>query len=165
MHAHGQIQLQTSRYNTKRDAWIVVLIGVAVLLPLITALYLLTEPGGLVGGLVVLLLTVAIWALILSFAVPVYYEITPSTLLIRSGAIRREIPLSAIQRVQSVRISPHATWSFNQVRIDYKKEGVNLHYLSSIFIAPKDKAHFMRDLAAHAGNIEIVGDRRITRHL
>lgn len=148
-----QGQLQTIRYRTKKDAWIVILIFMALLLPPAATIYVFTRLGDFIEGLLLLLLSIVVWALILGIAFPVYYEITASTLLIRSGVLRHEVPLSAIRRVQPVSVSPHGIWSLNQVRVDYQRD--NLHYLSAIFVAPTDKTSFMNELKARSPHIEI----------
>ncbi len=92
---------------------------------------------------------------------PSYNEITSSTLIVKSGMLRKEIPLHSIQKVYSPRVVPHATWSFDQLRIDYRLP--HQSFLHALFVAPEDKARFLQELVQYEDGLEIVDDMVVRR--
>jgi hypothetical protein len=91
-------------------------------------------------------------AIIWAFAYPVYYEITVSHLLIRSGWLKFRIPLSTIERVRPTRNALSApAWSLDRLRIDYKRNNKSRIAL----ISPEDKSRFLRELTQRVGDLEL----------
>ena len=148
-------------YYSKIDAWLVLVIWVAVLLPLVLGSYNIAVPGGSpqAGGYL-LFIGALTAASVLLLAYPVYYKITSSHLIVRSGVLRTEIPLSSIEEVRSTRNPLSApAWSLDRLRIDYRKAG----WASFMLISPEDKARFMRDLAGSVAGLEVRGERVVRR--
>ena len=74
------------RYKSKIDAWLIVIIAIAFLISLMSVVLELLIPGALQqGGWISIVVVVVLWAFIGSLIWPLYYEITPSTLVVRSG--------------------------------------------------------------------------------
>ena len=111
------------RYNSKKDAWLIGIIAVAFLITLISLVLTLITPGALQqGGWVSVVVVVVVWAFIASLIWPVYYEITPSDLIVRGGLLHWEIPLSSIQQVRpthNMLASP--ALSLDRLRIEYSQ--------------------------------------------
>ena len=148
-------------YYSKKDAWLVLVIWVAVLLPLVLGIYNIAVPGGSpqAGGYLLFIGTLTA-ASVLLLAYPVYYKITSSHLIVRSGVLRTEIPLSSIEEVRPTRNPLSApAWSLDRLRIDYRKAGG----AGFMLISPGDKARFMRDLAGSVAGLEVRGERVVRR--
>ncbi|MBI2956490.1 MAG: PH domain-containing protein [Acidobacteria bacterium] len=98
--------------------------------------------GHAVGWLAVVFLP----AVLLLFTWPITYELAASELLIRSGLVLRwRIPLEAIEEVRETRnpLSSPA-WSLDRLEVRYRRPASS----GVILISPRDKAAFLRELAA-----------------
>jgi Bacterial PH domain len=152
------------KYSSKKDLWLSALLSIPLVLPVVLTIVFLIHPiqvgvWFLVGALIMGDLLV----LILIF--PMSYEITPTLILIRSGVIRYRIPLESIQQV----VPDHSlgnpsgmsfAWSYDRLRIDVKRL-----WPACVYIAPKDKAQFLQDLAQHMYGMEVKDGRLIPRQL
>ncbi len=144
-------------YPSKKDTWLVVVIGSGLVLPIVLAIYILTltdaEPN---AGWVVIFASTISAALMFSFLYPLYYKITHSTLIVRSGILRWRIPLPAIQEISATRnpLSSPAL-SLDRLKITYQQNGRN----KFILISPHDHAAFIRDLQQAAPNIKVTHKR------
>lgn len=154
----GHISPYGNRYPSKVDAWLAAILIAAVGITLVSMLPVFLIPGAFAEAWWSVLLVLLIWGFVLSIIFPLYYEITPSSLLIRSGWTRREIPLSSIQGVVPSRnpISSPAL-SLDRLQVNYT-QGVRPR---SILISPRDKTDFLLTLAENAGNLELQGDRLV----
>ncbi|MBN2468516.1 MAG: PH domain-containing protein [Deltaproteobacteria bacterium] len=144
-------------YPSKKDAWIVSLIVLAGVFLFSNALFHVYKDG--VGHLVTWVIMATFFfyaAVILIVAYPVYYDITPSHLVIRSGlALRYFLPLASIASVRPSRSPLSApAWSLDRLRIDYKKNG----RMSFALISPRSKFDFLYELAAMVPDFEVRGD-------
>jgi len=144
------------RYQSKKDAWLIGILAVAFLITLISLVLTLITPGALQqGGWVSVVVVVVLWAFIGSLIWPLYYEITPSELVVRSGFLHWEIPLSSIQQVHpSHNMLASPALSLDRLRIEYSQNGKTRYML----ISPKDKLGFLRDLAQNSGELELRDD-------
>jgi|SRR5215471_13070788 len=144
------------RYRSKKDAWLIAIIAVAFLITLISLILTLITPGALQqGGWVSVVVVVVVWAFVASLIWPLYYEITPSDLIVRSGLLHWNIPLSSIQQVHPSHnmLTPPAL-SLDRLRIEYLQNGKTRFML----ISPKDKTGFLRDLAQNSAELVVRGD-------
>ena len=136
------LNLLQMRYPSKKDLSIVLVIVAAGLAGVgFYCLFILgidNHLTWLVMGIATLYGAI-IWAL----AYPVYYEITAFHLLIRSGCLKFQIPLSTIEMVRPTRNPLSApAWSLDRLRIDYKRNNKPRIAL----ISPEDKSRFLREL-------------------
>jgi Bacterial PH domain len=133
-------------HRSKKDAWLVSLIWLSVLVPLMIGIPLLiaSDVSRSLGlALTIIGANTALVILLLTY--PLRYEILSSELTVRCGLRRWRIPLSSIQDVRPTRNSSSApAWSLDRVQIDYLKD----EETRSILISPKDKSAFMRELAS-----------------
>lgn len=131
-------------YSSKKDVWLVSLIAAAAVAPFAVGLSMLLSDRPSPLGWVVLLIGSVSAGLVFGLAVPVSYQVTPSDLIIRSGASRTKIALASIERVRETR-SPlsAAALSLDRLRVDYREGGV----AEWVLISPADKAGFLRELA------------------
>ncbi|MFQ6022293.1 MAG: PH domain-containing protein [Acidiferrobacterales bacterium] len=148
-------------YPSKKDPWIVLLVVVPGLALVGVAIYHVSVQG---------LSDPATWSvlgsalfyvgIILALAYPVDYEITRSSLRIRSGLLRFEIPLSAIERVRPTRNPLSApAWSLDRLRIDYRQNGRSRLAL----ISPENKTSFLRALAQRTESLELQGNELVRK--
>ena len=158
MQTEGKVPSQGIRYHSKVDAWLVAVMVAALLMTLLAMILALTLAFATAWWIVILVLV--IWGSAFSLLFPLYYEITSSTLLIRSGWIRREIPLASIQRAFPTHDPLSApALSLDRLRINYEQGGLHRFAL----ISPRDTSSFLRDLADRAGNLEVQNDQLVRR--
>jgi len=144
-------------YHSKKDLWIVLLVSAAVLLPFVLGIYnLVVRNGNAEAGWYLLFVGTLTGAIVLWLTCPLYYKITSSELVVRSGFMHWRIPLSSIEEVHPTRnpLSSPA-WSLDRLQVDYRKDTKT----GSILISPEDKQGFMRELAASAVGLEMRGER------
>jgi membrane protein YdbS with pleckstrin-like domain len=144
-------------YPTKKDMWLVLIVAIGGFLLLVQAANLIIVKGVhypetwiLCAALIFFLGTLML------LAYPVNYEITTSSLEIRSGILLHyKIPLSSIVRVVPTRnpLSSPA-WSLDRLRIDYLKNGKK----RVILISPNDKKTFLRELIERTPSLEFNGN-------
>ena len=160
-------QFQANRYRTKRDGRLMFLILSVFILPFILGIFfVLARPQNtnqpVVGGVILILVGIVCWILFFTLMYPSYNEITSSTLIVKSGMVRKEIPLHSIQKVYKPGIVPHAMWSFNQLRVDYRLP--NQSFLHNVFVVPDDKTRFLQELAEREDGLEIVDGVLVRQH-
>ena len=144
------------RYHSKKDAWLIAIIVIAFLISLSSLILTLITPGALQqGGWVSVVVVVVVWVFVGSLIWPLYYEITPSALVVRGGLLHWEIPLSSIQQVlPSHNMLASPALSLDRLRIEYTQNGKTRFML----ISPKNKSSFLRDLAQNAEKLELRDD-------
>ena len=148
-------------YRSKKDAWLVALVAGSFVIPLVISFYnLFASEGNLRLGGILLLSSALIGAVILLLTYPLYYELTPTNLTIRSGVfMRRQIPLSEIQDVSPTRNSLGApAWSLDRLQVNYDRDGEE----GFVLISPEQKSSFMRDLVSRETGLEM-RDERVVR--
>ena len=154
------MESRTSHYSqhpkifpSKKDFWIVALImgsGIALLAVAVDHIVSrgINSPETWITCGIALLYVGIIWSL----AYPVYYEIAPPNLLIRSGLLLRyRIPLASIEKIQPTRnpLSSPA-WSLDRLRIEYSKGGRR----QAIMISPENKEIFLHYLIMFEPHLE-----------
>lgn len=169
------------RYHSKKDPGLVALAWGGILIPFIPAILLLILPmilpgisRGLMIGLMIiggllLFMGIALGAFLLSLTAPMYYEITPTTLRVRSGSHYLEIALNSIQQVFPSRYplsSPKSkinrnspAWSLDRLQVDYRTDG----HVRFVLISPEDQLRFMQNLAENAEELEVREGRVMRR--
>ena len=144
------------RYKSKKDTWLIVIIAVAFLISLLSLILTILTPGALQqGGWVSVVVVIVVWAFVASLIWPLYYELTPTELIVRGGLLHWEIPLNSIQQVRpthNMLASP--ALSLDRLRIEYNQNDKTRFML----ISPKDKSGFLRNLAHNAGDFELRDD-------
>lgn len=150
------LNLLQMRYPSKKDLSIVlVIVAAGVGFYCLFILGIDNHLTWLVMGIATLYGAI-IWAL----AYPVYYEITASHLLIRSGCLKFQIPLSTIEMVRPTRNPLSApAWSLDRLRIDYKRNNKPRIAL----ISPEDKSRFLRELTQRVGDLELKDGQAIRK--
>ena len=144
-------------YTTKKDIWIVFIVALGGLFLFAQAVNLIIVKGFHYPGTWILCVTfIFYFGLLILLAYPINYEITASTLEIRSGILLRyKIPLPSIVRVgpTSSPLSAPA-WSLDRLRIDYLTNGKK----KVVLISPRDKKTFLRQLIETAPSLELKGN-------
>lgn len=156
--AEGQATSPGIKYRSKVDAWLAAVLVGAFLLTLRVLLFDVVLAGAFATSRWTVVFEVVIWGGVLSLLFPLYYEITPSALLVRNGWMRREIPLSSIQRVFPTH-NPlaAASLSLDRLKIEYT-QGRRPGY---VLISPRDTSSFLPDLMYRAGGLEMHGDQLV----
>ena len=144
-------------HRSKKDSWLVLIIALVGLVLAGATTYQLFANGISHPPTWILLLSFLFFlAVILIFAYPISYEITPPDLLIRSGLTRSRITLSSIEAVQPTRnpVSSPAL-SLDRLQIDYRKNAK----LTSTLISPERKDAFLNELLQKTEGLQLREDR------
>jgi Bacterial PH domain len=155
-------------YPGKRDWWLAGILAVVASVQLVTggtligmalvgAVYPLLIPGGIV---------LAVGTLLTWILFGTNYEITESSLIIRTGPIRWTVPLDAIAEVVPTGgwyAGPE--WSFSLairgLRVRYRKKNGRLTW--PLRIAPQDRAAFLLELSERLPELEVKDDGSLRR--
>ncbi|HYA11641.1 MAG TPA: PH domain-containing protein [Thermodesulfovibrionales bacterium] len=144
-------------YPTKKDIWLVFIVAIGGFGLIVQAINLIIVKGFHYPQTWILFAaSVFYFGILVLFAYPVNYEITTSTLEIRSGILLHyKIPLSSIESVVPTRnpLSSPA-WSLDRLRIDYLKNNKK----RVIMISPKDKKTFIRELIERTPSLKLDGN-------
>lgn len=144
-------------YPTKKDIWLVLIVAFGGFVIFLQGINLIIVKG--FNHFETWILCVAFifyFGILVLLAYPVTYEITTSTLEIRSGLLLHyEIPLSSILRVVPTR-NPQSSpaWSLDRLRIDYLKSSKK----RVILISPKDQESFLGELRERIPSLEFNGN-------
>jgi hypothetical protein len=131
----------TTRYSSKIDVWLAVVVALAALAAVFACVVLATAPvpGKWLTIVPILLLAVGLPASIYGAT---YYSLSDAELLIRCGPLRWRVPVRDIVEVTPTR-SPLSSpaLSLDRLRIDYGPG-------KSVMISTLERATFLRDLDA-----------------
>jgi hypothetical protein len=142
-------------YRSKKDWWLFGLVWCAVLAPLLFGLYNLLA-GNEQLGWALTRAGLGVAAAVVFTTFPLDYEIKRDELVARSGFIRWRVPLVSIQEVSPSRNPASApAWSLDRLRVEYVRGGRT----RSLYISPKDRQGFTRELADAAPGLELRGER------
>jgi hypothetical protein len=151
------------RYYSKKDWWVLLIVWIIILLSStfgFIAVHIESEPTLVISGWITLSVVLVLILSLSMLSFPLYYEIEMNVLRIRSGLLRQELPLSAIQAVFPTH-NPMvaAAWSLDRLQVNYQLEGRPRCAL----IAPRDKAKFLQELAKHDCDLEMKTDSLLRR--
>ena len=143
-------------YKSKIDWWLglilfVVVPGIVILIP--GYAFFTGDP---VGGYIGLGSAVFYGALLFGLVVPMQYEITDDTLVVRHGLVRYTIRIEDIRGVTPSRnpLSSPAL-SLDRLNIDRGKQ-------LPLLISPEDKASFLKDLAGQCSHLKFEGNSLVS---
>lgn len=144
-------------YESKRDAWIVVLIWIGVLMCLFGVAAQLASPATPVLKVVTAIIAFFAVGFMLWALYGIRYTLTDAALMIRCGPFRYRVPLDRIDSVRPTRnplSSPAA--SLDRLRIEWNKGR------KRIMVSPLKKKEFMRDLERRCAQLRADGDNLIS---
>ena len=133
------------RFRTQIDAWLIAVLGLALMLPLGVAVFAWRSEG-IASPVAWLAMGIAALTVICVsiVAVPTYYELQPDRLLIRSGVLRWDVRLSAISAIlPSSNVASGPAWSLDRLEVQSVRKG-KAH---SILISPQRPADFLHEIA------------------
>lgn len=130
---------QVTRYKSKIDNWLVVILVATMAVCMISAAPLLFT-GSIVHTFISIFILTFGSGLPLSILLATWYDVDDHRILIRSGPFKWSIPIAEIKALTPSRslISGPAL-STDRVRIDYGK-------WNSVLVSPKDKAAFIQQI-------------------
>jgi hypothetical protein len=145
-------------FPSKRDLWVTVLLWVAALSIVFIGGERLISPGPVAGRLIVGGVCVGLAAFTVWLLYSTSYEMTPENLVIRAGPIRRVVKLETIESVTPSR-SPLSSpaLSLDRLRIRYRGGGFG------VLLSPEDKRGFLRALVERCPQLELTGERAVSR--
>ncbi len=144
-------------YESKRDAWIIVLIWIGVLMCLFGVAAQLASSATLVLKVVTAIIALLAVGFMLWTLYGIRYTLTDAALMIRCGPFRYRVPLDRIESVRPTRnplSSPAA--SLDRLRIEWNKGR------RRIMVSPLQKKEFMRDLERRCAQLRADGDNLIS---
>ena len=149
--------VRRSVYPSKRDAWIVLVLWVAVLGMAAAAVGIWFDeaPLGFRAGMSALLATTGGFTLWVLYSTS--YTFDKDELIVRSGPFRWKVPLDSIHEAFPTRnpLSSPAC-SLDRIRIRYGRRW-------GIMISPENKSAFLRDLVSRVPELELRSDRVVRR--
>ncbi len=144
-------------YQTKKDRWLVLIVALGGVMLLVRVINLIMVNGfHYTETWIHFVVSMVYFGILILLAYPVYYEITTTTLEIRSGILLHyKIPLSSIKLVVPTR-SPLSSpaWSLDRLKIDYVKNSKK----RVIMISPQDKKTFLLELVERTPSLKLNGN-------
>jgi hypothetical protein len=143
-------------FKSKVDAWLVVVIGAALLAAPVILLLNPNAPrhppmGDGVAIMIGLAVVVLPGALIAWIFRTTEYTVTETDLLVRSGPISEKIPLASIKKISATRsILSAPALSLDRLKVQYGKFG-------AVVISPDDKQAFAQAILARAPGVVVEG--------
>lgn len=132
-------------YRSRIDAWLLVVLGVAVIASLFAVLAII--PSGTPVAL-----ATAVFTAIIGIGLPLWlllstrYTLGNGQLVVQSGPFKWRIPVADITSItQSSSLLSSPALSLDRLRIDYMRS-------SSLMISPRNKDEFLRDIEAARRN-------------
>jgi len=146
----------TTVYQSKRDAWIVVLIWGGALLSVYVALAQFTGTASFLfkASMLIFLGSAAFFMLWVLYSID--YTLNDENLLIRCGPFRFSVPLAAIDSVSpSHNPLSSPAGSLDRLMIKWNAER------KRILISPSRKTDFLQELDRRCEQLTLVGDRLV----
>jgi len=144
-------------YQTKKDRWLVLIVALGGVMLLVQVINLILVNGfHYTETWILFVVSMVYFGILILLAYPVHYEITTTTLAIRSGILLHyKIPLSSIELVVPTR-SPLSSpaWSLDRLKIDYVKNSKK----RVIMISPQDKKTFLLELVERTPSLKLKGN-------
>ncbi len=147
-----------THFPSRRDLWLAAVIWVGAGGAVFAGVAQLESGASLGLRAAVLLLCFGGAAFMLWVLYGTHYTLTPDRLLIRSGPLRFRVPLAEIASVTPSRnplSSPACSLDRLHVRYRESRRGV--------LISPLDKTGFLQALVARCPQLELAGDRAVSR--
>jgi hypothetical protein len=149
--------MMTRVFVSKKDPWLVSLIWGSAILPLVAGLLIVWTD--LQAGSYLITISALTFILLLAATFPLYYELTEHELVIRSGLFRWRVPLDRIHEVRPIRSllsAPALSLDRLLIRFERRDGGFGL-----AMISPRDRAGFLREVAARTHGMMFVGERLV----
>jgi hypothetical protein len=150
-------------YKSKVDLWLAWLVIGSGVLMIGGTVHVLYSEGFSHPAAFTLIASSALYiAVMLGLAWPVTYQVTQTSLIIRSGLTKITIELSGIETIKPSRnpLSSPA-WSLDRLRIDYRRKAKP----AFILISPEDRSAFLNELGQKIGSLSPQRDKaaKVTR--
>ena len=134
------------RFPSKIDAWILILLVLALVVQTIAMVFVSINRVDAVATTIMVVTTVLLWAFIGSMLRFTHYTVDGPMLIVRSGPFRWKIPIDAIHSVEATRnpLSSPAL-SLDRLKITWGEK-------RRIMISPADKKGFLKALGMELTN-------------
>jgi len=151
---HDSSAFPQSRFPSKRDRWLVLVLWGATLALVYASIDVATSPTPAMFKALFLLICIPSALLLPWILYGTSYALTEEVLLIRCGPFRNRILVSAIQEVTPSR-NPMSGPACSLDRLHIKYRGSRL----GILVSPADKRSFLQDLTRLDSQLSLQGDR------
>jgi len=143
-------------FPSKRDAWIVAVLWLIILVSAGGALAALTMSLSIVSLLIQEVMWIGIIVFCFSILRSTYYAIKTESLLVRTGPFKWTILFEDIEEVVPSRKAwSSASLSMDRLYIDHKSS------TGGTYISPEDKQVFLETLAGRASTLRLDGERLV----
>lgn len=141
----------TRVYPSKRDTWLMAIVGLGALVALIGIVTVWMTPEALPMRVAYTLVMGLVFGFVAWIFVATHYTLDKEVLMVRSGPISWRIPLADIERVKPSRnpLSSPAL-SMDRLEIRYGKR--------SVLISPADREGFLQDLLGKCPHLRRQGE-------
>ncbi len=142
-----------SRYPSKRDLWITVVICLTAIVLIVATLNLIDAPMTPIVKYPLVLVCLAVAVLSIWILFSTGYKITSDKLIARCGPFTTVVSLDAIETISPSR-SPAASPACSLDRLHVRYSGSE----SGLLLSPIDKRAFLEALVARCSNLTLNGD-------
>lgn len=143
-------------FPSKRDAWIVAVLWLIILVSAAGAIAALTMSLSIVSLLIQEVMWIGIIVFCFSILRSTYYAIKTESLLVRTGPFKWTILFEDIEEVVPSRKAwSSAALSMDRLYIDHKSSS------GGTYISPVDKQDFLKALAERASGLQVDGERLV----
>jgi hypothetical protein len=141
-------------FSSKRDAWLVGILWLVILISVAGAIFVLTLSLSIVSLFVQEVMWFGMGAFTLSILRSTNYTIKTDSLIVRSGPFKWTIQFNDIDEVVPSRKAwASAALSMDRLFVDHKGPA------GGTYISPDDKQHFLETLADRASSLRLEEDR------
>lgn len=138
-------------YQSKRDLWLMLLVGGSALVIASAAVAVLMQPGDWEMRLIFASLLTVQTMFILDMLLRTHYTLEDDSVCVRCGILRWRVPYTAIQRVR-----PSRTWLSGPALSLDRLIVTRTDSALPMIISPEDQQQFLEDLASRADDLAIV---------
>lgn len=147
---------ESLRFPSKRDAWIVALLVLVIIIAFAGAIYVFTMSLSIVPLLVQEVVWIGVALFCLSILRSTYYTLTMDSIVVRTGPFRWTIDFDDILEViPSRKVWSSAALSMDRLFINHQGFG------GGTYISPENKGLFLEKLAERAPQLRLEGSKVI----
>ena len=137
------------RFQTKYDAWLVFLLGLAAVMTcVVVPVVRIVAPGSHAGSLWLAFLPMLLWLIVIPCTLPQYYDLRADGLFLRQGWRKSLIPYASLIELQAMSDSSSAG-VFSTDRIFLKTQGGR-----QFIIAVAEEGRFLDEISRRCPQLE-----------
>jgi len=144
------METKAVNYPSKVDTWLVILLVGTMLAVLIFVGMDSFKTGDFRPLWFAVACELVTTGLVLLISFPLRYQLGPEKIIVQSGVMRTEVPVSKITGIQKTRNPLSApAWSLDRLKIAYDNDG----YPAYIVISPRERERFIETLETYRKDV------------